>query len=354
MKKLLLVFWLLVFSCGYAQVPKTMDSLKVFLKSKPHDTTYVLALNEYAFLKVQEGDFNDVKKTIAQMKQISEKFNFGNGFYKVENMRGIVEYSNQEFEKAMEYFLKCEKIIKQYKLPKRIYQNWLNNVGIIYGHMGNDDKATQYAMKLMDYQEKNKLEPLKTYPYQQLGDNLKKLKKYDEALRYYIKSLEISTRYKNYLEMAVSENSIGNLYDDMQRVPDAIKHYQTGLEYAEKANYKLHQTDFLTNLGRMHRQLKQYSKAEGYLLKAEKICLELEVIEPLKTIYQGLGDVYFFKKQFQLSESYYLKSLAIAKTIENPEFMYSINEALTDLYEKTGDYKKAFAYKVQEIGRAHV
>jgi len=223
----------------------------------------------------------------------------------------------------------------------------LNNIGIIYEQMGDRENATLYSMRLIEFQEKHKLEPLKTNPYDQIGKNLKFSKKYEEALVYFRKALSIETRYKNYTGMAIGENNIGNLYDDLQKPQEAIKHFETGLRYAEKANYQLLQTDLLINLGRMYQQLKMFEKAQGCFEKSELICMQLEVTKPLKTLYQSMGDLYFYQKQYPKAEQYYLKSLAIAKTIEEPEYLYSINQALADLKEQTGNYRAAFDYKVQ-------
>lgn len=322
-----------------------MDSLKVFLKTKPQDTTYVLALNQYAFLIVQEGKIEEAKKTISQMEKLSKKHNYGTGFYKTMNMRGVIEYSNQNSQKAMEYFLECNKIIEKYKLPKKILQNSLNNIGIIYEQMGEREKATKYAIKLIHFQEKNNLKPLKTNPYIQLGENLKFYKKYDEAIAYYKKALSLEIEYKNAIGMAIAENSIGNVYDDLTKNKEAIKHYELGLKYAEEADYKLLQTDLLINLGRMFQEENDYSTAEKYLLKSEKICIELDVSKPLKTVYHNLGDLYFFQNKLLVAEQYYLKSLEISKTMEDSSFLYSINQALADLNEEKGDFKKAFYFK---------
>ena len=194
MRKLLVVCCLFGWFISHAQIPQTMDSVLVYLKTKPRDTNYVEVLNNYAFLKVQEGNFDEVEKTIVQMDQLWKKLRWDSGRYKVVNMRGIVEYSKQNNEKAMAYFLEGNKIIEQYKLPKKIYQNSLNNISIIYSNLGDDDNATKYAMKLIDFQEKNKLSPLKASPYDQIGHNLKRVKKYTEALQYYRKSLSISSK----------------------------------------------------------------------------------------------------------------------------------------------------------------
>ena len=344
MKRHLLLL-LLIAGAAFAQVPKTKDSLTVFLKTKPQDTTYVKALNEYAFVLVQEGKIDEAKKIIVMMEKLSKKFNFGNGFYKTVNMRGIIEYTNQNPQKAMDYFLECNKIIEKYKLPKKIYQNSLNNIGIVYEQMGEREKATQFSIKLINYQEKNNLKPLKTGPYNQLGNNLKFYKKYDEALIYFNKALSIETELKNFSGMAICENNIGNLYDDLKKNKEAINHYEKGLGYAESANYKLLQTDLLTNAGRLYRKEKNYAKAEKYLKKSEILCRELEASQSLETVCGSLGDLYFFQKKYDLSEKYYQEALALAKEIQDPEYLYIAHEDLADLYEAKGDYKKALYHK---------
>ena|SRR6218665_3374499 len=344
MKKLLSLILLLSLTYSYGQFPKTMDSLKVFLKTKPQDTLYVLALNEYAFLQVQQGAMDEARKCILKMDNLSKKLNFGEGFYKANNMRGIIEYSNQNSEKAMEYFLEGKKIIQKYKLPKRIYQNLLNNIGVIYEQMGDREKATEYALMLINFQEKNKLKPLKSNPYNQLGKNLKFYKKYSEALTYFNKALVIETEAKNLTGMAICENNIGNLYDDLKKYKEAINHYEKGLKHAEDADYKLLQTDLLTNLGRLHKRAKDYTKAEKYLKKSESYCRELESSQGLKSACSALGDLYLLQKKYDLAEKYYQEALTLSKDIEDPEYLYVANANLSELYEAKSDYKKAFTF----------
>lgn len=344
MKKLLLLLFVLSNYYSFAQFPKTMDSLTVFLKTKPKDTTYVLALNEYAFLCVQQGDMEKTQKIITQMDQLSKKLNYGEGFYKTMNMRGIVEYSNQNSEKAMAYFLQCRKIIEKYKLPKKLFQNWLNNVGVIYEQMGDRENATKYAVMLINYQEKNKLNPLKSNPYNQLGKNLKFYKKYAEALIYFNKALVIETQLKSFTGMAICENNIGNLYDDLKKTSQAKNHYEKGLKYAEEAEYKLLETDLLTNLGRLYNKEKNYSKSEKYLKKSEAYNRELESSQGLKSACSALGDLYIAQKKYDLAEKYYQEALTLSKGIEDQEYLYVANGNLAELYEAKNDFKKAYQY----------
>lgn len=331
---------------AWSQVPQTEDSLQVYLKTHPKDTLYVLALNEYAFIKVMSGDFKEANDLIRQMDELVKQLDYKTGLYKVINMRGVVEYSNHNPKKAMEYFLEAQQVIEKYALPKQIYQNSLNNIGIIYGQMGEREKATRYAVQLIEYQEKNRLNPLKTWPYDQLGNNLKFYGKHKEALIYFQKTHDIERKANNLTGLAISENNIGMVYDDLKQYRVAESHYKKGLAYAEKANYKLLQTDLLTNLGLICRKVKEYDRAENYLQRSVAICKEIGVRIALKTIYHNLGDVSFFRQNYTQAEKYYLDALEIAREAENPEYLYTANLALAELYEETGDFRKAYQYRV--------
>jgi two-component system, NarL family, sensor histidine kinase UhpB len=347
--KIICILFLLCSFTVFAQIPQTLDSLKVFLKTQKQDTTYVLALNDYAFFMVQEGKFDETNKTIAQIETLSKKLNFGTGFYKAENMRGVIEYTKQKPEKAMKHFLKCNEIILKYKLPNKIYQNSLNNVGIIYEQLGDRENATKYAMQLIDFQEKNNLNPLKTWPYDMIGSNLSFYGKYEEALKYHQKGLEIETRYKNEVNMAIGENRIGNLIESMGNPKAAKEHFQKALKLTEKANYKLLEAEVLINLGRMYRLEKGFNIAETYLLRSVKLSKELESVKTQLEASQGLGTIYLEQNKLDKAQFYFEESLKLSKEIEDPEFVYQANNDLVELYEKKGDFEKAFFFQKNAV-----
>jgi two-component system sensor histidine kinase UhpB len=345
------LLWVVVFvslfsSLSFAQFPSTIDSLKVYLKVHPKDTNYILALNEYGFLLIQEGNFKLADSVIKVMAAMSEKAEYGSGYYKTANLRGVKEYSRQNSQKALGYFTECLKIIEKYKLSKAYYQNILNNISIIYSQMGDRKKATEYAMKLIEYQEKHKLYPLKTSPYDQIGDNLVFAGKYKEAMAYYQRSLGIETQYKSLVNMAIAENRIGNVFELMNQPDEAIRHFDLGLKYAENASYTLLQTDLLTNLGRLYTDKKNWSKAESYLKRSEKVARGLDAKNSLRVVLHNLGDFYIEQKKYDQAGKYYLESLVIAKELAGPNHLFAANSALSGYYAGIKDYKKAYEYNL--------
>lgn len=347
---LILAFIVCTLPFTYAQrtVPKTEDSLAVFLKTQPKDTLYVWAMRPYALIQIQEkADYKKADSLANEIRTLSEKLKYGRGIYFSYLIKAIIHYNKSESRQTLLNFQKCYEIVKKYNLPKMLEEATLNNISIAYENMGNRDSTLFFALKAVDIQEKNHFTKMDSAPYSSIGRILKENKKYSESLSYYQKALAIGEKAKNDQSIAIVENQLGNLHDDWQKVDQAISHYQRGLEYARRANYPLLQTDLLVNLGRMYTQKKQYTLAEQYLKENDKICRQLESTTALHTSCISLGELYMEQKKYTLAEKYYLEALQIAKETESMEDIEVADRALAALYQSTDNFKKAFAFLTQ-------
>jgi two-component system, NarL family, sensor histidine kinase UhpB len=330
-----------------AQYPKTLDSLKIFLKTQPQDTTYVLALSDYAKMIIQAGKKAEADSLINKLQFISTKLNYGVGIYKVTYLKSFVEYLKQKPKKILEYIFEGIAIIDKYKLPKKYYQNSLNTLVITYGQFGDRDNATKYSMQLIEFQRVNNLKPYIGFPYHQIGDNLAFYKKYDQALKYYEKYLEIETKNNNLVNISVAENALGINYNLMKKYSEAMKHLQRALGIAEKVDYQLLQGDILINIGKIYKQKGDLIKTEQILKKCELINRKADATVAIGRICQELGDLYLLQKKYALAEQYYLETLLRAKQADDPVNLFAILQVLAKFYGETNDYKKAYQYKLE-------
>lgn len=327
------------------KVPKSEDSLAVFLKTQPKDTLYVWAMRPYALIQIYEkADYKKADSLANEVRKLSEKLNYGRGIYFCYLIKAIIHYNKSESRQTLLNFQKCYEIVKKYKLPKTLEGATLNNISVAYEKLGNRDSTLFFALKAVEVQEKNYFTNMDSAPYSTIGDILKENKKYSESLSYYQKALAIGEKAKNDQTIAIVENQLGNLYDDWRKIDQAISHYQRGLEYARRANYPLLQTDLLVNLGRMYTKKKQYTLAEKYLKENDKLCRQLESPTALHTSCVSLGGLYMEQKKYALAEKYYLEALQLAKETESMEDVEIANRALASLYESTDNFKKAFTY----------
>ncbi len=330
-----------------AQISKNLDSLKVFLKTKKQDSTYVLALSDYTHGIIRSGNFKLSDSLINKINELSKQLNYPIGYYKVAYLRGFIEYNKQNPRKSLDYILQGIKIFKQYNLPKKYYQSSLNSMAILYVDLGNQNKAILHAMELVKYQETNNLKPFLGLPYLLLAENQILFKKNNEALAYYKKYLEIETPIHNLVNMAAGEIGIGKVYSLLGDNLQAIKHLKIALKYTQEANYATQHGEVCLNLGRAYMNLNELNLAEEYLKKAEKIGRSLGSAQSKYKASQNLGILFFKQKRFVLAENYLLDAQSLAQKIENPEHQYVANLELAKLFSAKRDFEKAYGYMKQ-------
>lgn len=346
MKTLFSTILLLSFSfISKAQVPTTYDSLATFLKTKPKDTLYIWALRPFTLKVIYEkADYKKADSLTNEVKKLSEKLNYGRGFYFHYLLKGIIHNQKSEYKNELYNYEKCFEIVEKHKLNLYLREATLANIALAHRNLGNKDKTMEVALKAIELQEKNNF-PIKFLdagPYGLVSGVLKAYKKPNEALKYTNKALEIATKKADYQSMGIQENKLGNLYDDLNREKEALSHYLKGLEYAKKVNYLLLQTDLLSNVGRTYANLGELKKAEPYLLENEKLCRQLESPVGLQTATGVLGEFYMEQKNYPKAEKYLVEAYQLNAKVEDLADKQYTTEILSDFYSKANNFKKAF------------
>jgi two-component system, NarL family, sensor histidine kinase UhpB len=333
MKNFTLLFLFFIFyKNSFAQIPKSRDSLSVFLKTKPVDSTYILALSNYTHLIIQTGDFKKSDSLIQKINELTIRVNFPAGHYKVNYLKAFIDYNKQNYKQVLERTLNGFKIIKKYNLPKSYYQNSLNSLTIAYNTLGDQKKSVQAAMKLVEYQQKYDLKPFLGLPYLMLAENQVRFKKHKEAIVYYQKFNELELLSGNTVNLAASEIGLGKVYMLLGKNEEALKHLNASLVYSKKTNYIVQQSESHLFLGKVYTQLGKYDLAEENLKISEKIITKTTSVVSKIRIYSGLGNLYFLQKKSNLAEKYLLEAYSLCENIANPEHIFEVNVALSKLY----------------------
>ncbi|RYU96200.1 tetratricopeptide repeat-containing sensor histidine kinase [Emticicia agri] len=333
---------------AFTQVPKSEDSLLTFLKTRPKDTLYIWAMRPYALIQIyQKADLKKADSLANAIKNLSEKINYGRGIYYHYLLKAIINQQKSEPKEMLENFKKCYDLIVQYKLNKSMQEAALNNIAVAYDDLGDRDNAMKYAMKAIELQEKANFKKLDSSPYSLVGGILKFYKKPMEALKYYQRALKVDTDKGDLKGMAINENQIGNLYDDLQKQDEALRHYKIGLKHAEEAKYLLLKTDLLSNLGRMEIHFKRYKEAEKYLKENETLCRSLDSRTALANGCVLLGNLYLYQKNYSLAEKYLKEGYDLTKEAENRAETHEAAEAISNFYAKINNFNKAYEYLIE-------
>jgi two-component system, NarL family, sensor histidine kinase UhpB len=330
-----------------SQIPKSVDSLAIYLKTKPVDSTYILALSNYTHAIIQTGNFKKADSLIKKINELTIRLNFPAGHYKANYLMAFIDYNKQNYKQLLIRSLNSFKIIKMYNLPKSYYQNSLNSLAITYNALGDQKKSVQYSMELVEYQEKHKLKPYLGLPYLMLAENQIRYKKNNEAIAYYKKFNELELQSGNTVNLAASEIGLGKVYMLLGKNNEAIQHLNTSLAYSKKTNCVVQQSESQLYLGKVYTQMGKYDLAEKNFKISENIISKTTSLISKIKILSGLGDLYFLKDKPVLAEKYLLEAHTLCKNIDNPEHIYGVNLALANLYFQQKQYKKAFIHKEQ-------
>jgi len=287
------------------------------------------------------------------------------------NMLSFFYFSKDDYENAeilMKEAIEIDKNIFGHKSNE--YSQSLNNLGIFYFSNGNYAKSESLLLKSYE---------IKKYMYKSdssynsklsialslknLGTLYKDMNLYEKAESFYMKSYRMVSPYADsnsnvYLETL---EGLGFLYEKMIRADKALIIF-TELEkrcQAQLGTNNFHYLNALMGLSRIHRQLKEYSKAEKYLLKAKELGPVIN-IQPIKysRILNDLAAVYIRQKRYLLSEKLLIKTCEIRLRFlsqSHPQYLSSLgNLAYMYIEMKQFDKAKTILYEIKDIQKITV
>jgi signal transduction histidine kinase len=322
-------------------VPKSLDSLEQFLKIKPVDSLYALAMKDCAFNLIIKGKYERADSLLKQLELLKKTIPNRRIPYFIPFLKATLAYHQENDIECLENFINAMRVIEANPshFKPASFEAAYNNVAAGFSRIDQPDSVMHYCLKAIRVQEQYNVK--NHSPYISIGSVLTKYRKYTQALPYYEKSLAISQADSNYVGMGITENHLGTLYDFMDNTKEAMAHYQSGLTYAERANYPLLQTDLLVNLGLISVKEKNFKIAEQYFKRGEKLCRELKNDGALKTNLHNQGEMYRELEAYSLAEQYYLEALALAEKSEDYDDLYTAHQALAELYVDTNKFDKA-------------
>ena len=216
----------------------------------------------------------------------------------------------------------------------------------------NYDLALKYHNRALHIAEKNNdsIDIVISYNYIGIVYNAKS--NYDKALDVYNKALTIwkSKLGEEHTDVATFYNNIGSVYSNKGDYDKAVEYYNKALAI-QKAKLGEEHTDVATsynNIGSVYSKKGNYDKALEYLNKAlaiQKAKLGEEHTD-VATSYNNIGLVYYQKGDYDKALEYYNKALTIWKSKLGEEHtdVATFYNNIGSVYSNKGDYDKAVEY----------
>jgi tetratricopeptide (TPR) repeat protein len=347
------IIFFFIFSVSFSQNNKTLDSLKVIVKTAANDTIKVIAITQIQALVNQNEDesqyYLDETKRLAdknlKRKSLSKRENLVwqniRACYYAQKGKFIFETDQKT---GMGYIDDAIRIFASIGQTQKVAEIYINK-GKLLKRMGRAPEAVVCYFKGLKCYEKLKDAAGVAYVQMNVGKIYTDQKKYREAIKLHQQALDYFKSIKN---PTIDDNqlttelwrSIGKIYFTQGKYDKAESYYSEGLKLAKKINYTTLISQILESSGRVSFQKGQYDIA----LQKYREALTGKLPELYKAnVYVSLGQLYMAQKECALAEKFLTDGLDIAiKGKELTIQMYAV-KYLDELYRKTANFEKALS-----------
>lgn len=242
---------------------QNIDSILTFIKTEKQDSIKVnhllMLCNEYR----QIGDYDKGLKygnealilanslPIEQgRKGASSAYNNIGSIYYKQGLSPLTPYQKSAgfFSEALKNYFSSLKLNEELKNKKDIAGSY-HNIGIIYYYLNNYPNALKNYYAALNIRE--------------------------ELLEHAERNGNPEEIINNKLEIAISYNNIGAVYDDPENYQEALKNYFAALKIYEEIDDKKNSADSYNNIGRIYNDQDNYTEALKMYFASLKINQEL-------------------------------------------------------------------------------
>jgi two-component sensor histidine kinase/Tfp pilus assembly protein PilF len=336
---------------------KLIDSALTKYHHATHDTIKIKAINiiveeswndfvwpkynewVYAFIlqKIDKRVLDKKKNNATEMFMLKNKSSALNNF-------GIYHYSNGNYEKAIEYYLRSLSLKKKINDQKGIASVY-NNLGGIYDNKGNSSRALDYYLKAFKIRETKYPNDLKglSISLNNVGQSYYNQGDTEKAQFYFEKSLEINPKAKDNYAKAAILNNIGVIYSLQDDFENAFIFFEKSLKIKQKIGDQKGRVISLNSIGALYKELGKYKEALDYFNKALNISQENNNKDGLSRTLNNLAEVSYLKGDFTQANEFGSESMLLAKGLQKPLLISDAANILNKIYKKEGNWSDALS-----------
>ncbi|MCI2229368.1 tetratricopeptide repeat protein [Polaribacter sp. MSW13] len=345
MVKFLILFFSIIFSVN-AQKNKPEFTIQIdsVLKTKP--ITYK-GINK--FLRPFRRDTTKLKGLITIFKEN----NYLDGKTYVENLLGIQYRNFSHYQKAITIHKQAlETAKKANSIEFKVFS--LNMLGVDYRKIDANRTALDYnyeALKLAETVDNPSLGLRRSIAVSlnSMGNIYLLLKQYSLAIERFKKSQEIERSINNKLGLAINYQNIGYAKDAQGKTEEALDYFKKSLNLNNKLKNTYGQIICKSSIANLYIKQGKPQKAINLIKENIETAEKMGNIEYLAYEYLSLGWAQSRLNQFSEAETNLNKGLKIAKKHNFSSALSYAYSHFSELYQSKKDYKSALKYyKISE------
>jgi len=229
----------------------------------------------------------------------------------LEKSRSIPDSMAQE---AFEYAERAYQLAMRFPPSQSVLFEIYFNLGIQAEKVENYDLAMSSFQKIENMKGSNRVD-IAGDIFTHIGNVAFKQGRYDIAMEYFPKGLEIRTKLGDRKGQAFSYINIGSVYQSERKYSEAKEQYNQSLKIYKQLNDEMGIASCYNNLGGLAFELFDLEEAIEYFKQAEQIYLKNKEIDRLTIVYDNIGRAFNSIGESDSARIYYNKML---ETSQNP------------------------------------
>ena len=230
----------------------------------------------------------------------------------------------------------------------------LNMIGVIYRRMDVVKPALDYHTEALKIAY-SVLEPSQTVTeniavsQNSIGNIYLALKQYDLAINQFNKSLAIEKSIDNKLGLAINYHNIGYAHEAKGNLSLALSNFQQSLDYNNMINSEIGRVICYNSIGGIYLKQHNYKKAEPIIKEALNKALDIDDQYYISASYLNLGQLEIETDQLISAETHLKKALNIANSYNLKSTVAESSKLLSKLNQKNNDFKTALKYYQEAV-----
>ncbi|MBU2927939.1 tetratricopeptide repeat protein [Winogradskyella psychrotolerans] len=326
-------------SYGSAQSENFENALNYVQENKPSQHTIIDSL-------LKPFDRDSAKMT--RLLDLSKEASWYEGASYALNALGVIQRDISNYDESLRLHQEAEIYANEAKSDELKIIS-LNMIGVVYRRMDIVKLALDYHTEALKIAY-SVITPSKSISQSiaisqnSIGNIYLALKQYDLALSQFNKSLALEKEADNKLGLAINYHNIGYAEEAKGLLNKALTNYQLSLDYNNIIDSEIGRVICFNSIGRVYLKQSNYTDAKPIILEALEKALKLDDQYYITASYLNLGQLEKETNQLDIAEKHLKKALNIANSYNLKSSIAESSKLLSEINQKNGNFENALKY----------
>ncbi|MCD6019694.1 MAG: yrrB 5 [Bacteroidetes bacterium] len=217
-------------------------------------------------------------------------------------------------------------------------------LGYLQDDIGNFNEAKKYYNRSLEINLKNNSKKQIALDYSNLGLNAENSGDFPDAIEWHNQALQLRIEISDTSGIAASNNNIGNIYGRQGDNTKALNYFLKSLKIIEQRGDENKLPPQLNNVAIIYIRLHNYEKAIDYYSRALMIWKKNNDKDGMATVTRNISKVHMERKEYDKALAFVNESLRLNLEIENKPGVGECYNMTGSIYSTLKQYQKALDY----------